>query len=371
MRSLKILKKIIFFLVCAPLSAQVLERPYWYTLEQGKSFFRNGAYGKALMAFEDARHGRKTLFEKMEKDFIYVLSLHETRRMKDSLMDIEKFIKDMRYDKASVALDELFFRVPRGSLGNSASLALDALGKLKNYPEAEYWIGEVYRVEGELNIALQQYQKAYDQRENLENAGFAVDILYKMVDTLKIKQDFVEMEKRALDIITRDTLWSGNPGTRNAMAKLLEADAGGMNRFLTLYRYDNAQTERAHRVMGLYYYAYGRHSAAQEHLMFSFLINSTVLINEIIRNRYDFEFTTLDSFLDEAEANETLLSYMEKNEYYKTLYYLGAALYANGKTASARGFWTILSKRGKAGEWAYRASSQLKSPVIEKVRETL
>ncbi|MDR0721851.1 MAG: hypothetical protein LBF75_03510, partial [Treponema sp.] len=223
--------------------------------------------------------------------------------------------------------------------------------------------------EGELAVALRQYQKAYEQRAFLENPGFDIEILYKIVDILKIRQNYTEMEKRLLDILEQDTLWSGeiNKNTKSVMLKMLEND--GISRFLTVYRYTNALVERAHRLLGLYYYTSGRHNRAVEHLMFSFLIQNTIVIEEVIRNQYDFTFTSLENLLVEAMKRPVLVDYIEDAEYYKTLYYLGAALYGDGKLVPARRFWTFLNSRFDAGEWGGRANSQLRSPFVEHMVE--
>ncbi|MDR1218714.1 MAG: tetratricopeptide repeat protein [Treponema sp.] len=364
------------FLLFLPLRlfGQRAAHPYWYTLEQGKTFFRNGQYGGALNAFEDAKRNRRTMYEKMEQDLIYVLSLSEVRRMRDSLDEVERYIAKNYLDNAATALKELYFRVPRQSLNGSANNALKTFGTLKAYPEAEYWIGEVYRIEGELNLAVRQYQKAHEQRANLENPHFDIDILYRIVDVFRITQDYNAMEEWALSILATDALWSGGSAqlyARGAMSKLLESD-GGIKRFLTVYRYDNAQVERIHQLLGFFYYNSGRHGNAQEHLMFSFLINSTLIINELLRNRYDFEFVSLEAMLEEAEADPVLIDFIDSTDYYKTVYYLACALYANGKATTARELWNVLSERRVvAGEWAARSANQLKSPAIESPREAL
>jgi tetratricopeptide (TPR) repeat protein len=364
----KIILFIIFTFVCFSIFAQQ-ERPYWYTLEQGKAFFRSGAYGKALMAFEDAKRNRKAMYDKMERDIINVLSAGDVRLMRDSLDAVEKYIADNYLENADFALKELYYRVPRISLNGSANNALKAIGSLKSYPEAEYWIGETYRVEGEQNLALKQYQKAHEQRVNLENPSFDVEILYKLVDILKIKQDYVEMENKALEIVAMDALWAGNAGlfARTSMIRILETN--GISRFLTLYRYDDTQVERIHRLLGFFYYASGRHSNAVDHLVFSFLIQNTIIINSLMRNHYDFEFTTIDALLNEANKNPVLAAYIEDTEYYKTVYYLGAAFFATGKASTARLFWNVLSNQN-AGEWTGRANNQIKSPTIERAQET-
>lgn len=371
MKKTRILGFLIFFL-CGSLgwAQRQTERPYWFSLEWGKSLFRKGDYGNALLAFEDARRDRRELYTRMEQDLIDLLSIPEVRLLGDSLDQIEPYIAERYQINAAAALRELYFRVPRASLEGSATRALEALGHLKYYPEAEYWIGESYRVEGELGVALGQYQKAHEQRVFLENPGFDIEILYKIIDILKIRQNYTEMEKRLLEILERDTLWSGgrmNLNTKSAMLKVLEND--GINRVLMVYRYNNSLVERAHRLLGYYYYTSGRYNRAVEHLMFSCLIQNTIVIEEVIRTQYDFTFISLENLLTQALKRRTLVEYIEGSEYYKTLYYIGAALYGDGKLVSARRFWTFLSGRTDAGEWGGRASSQLRSPFVEQVVE--
>ncbi|MDR2618169.1 MAG: hypothetical protein LBC62_04780 [Treponema sp.] len=358
------------------LSAQQNQQPWWFALEQGKLYYRSGAYGNALMAFEDARRNREARFTRMEQDLVQFLSLPDVRRLGDSLDRVETYIAERGQTQAAAALAELYYRVPKQSLGGSAAKALEELDRLKAYPEAEFWLGETYSAEGELGLALGQYRKAYSGRDLLETPGFDAEILYKMAGIHRMRQEYQEMEKTLLEIITgqgpegekRDSLWAGGNGgyARAAMARVLEND--GISRFLTLYRYDNAQVERAHRLLGFFYYASNRTPAA-EHLMFSFLIQNTVLIGEVLRKEYDYTFSTLDALMDAVQRRQDLLAYIEETEYFKTLYYLGSSLFASGKLLPARQFWTFLAGRIEAGEWRVRAQGQLRSPYVDKAIE--
>jgi tetratricopeptide (TPR) repeat protein len=367
----------VFFSCLAGWAQDTEARPYWFTLERGKLYFRNGAYGDALLSFEDARMQRKDMYTRMEQDLIDLLSLPEVRRLGDSLDLVETYISERNRPNAARALEELYYRVPREDLRGSARTALEQLGRLKDYPEAEYWIGEIYRVEGELGIALRQYERAYGLRALLEIPGFEVELLYKIVGIHRVRQEYIEMEQRLLEIIEgnsregspRDSLWTAGSGTftMNAMLRILEND--GVNRFLTIYRYNNTVVERAHRLLGFFYYASGRHSRAVEHLLFAFLIQNTIFIEEILRNQFDFTFTTLDALMRETARRPALAAYIEEVEYYRTIYYLGAALYGSGKLPPAREFWNFLYRHPAAGEWNGRAAAQLRSPFVEKVQE--
>jgi tetratricopeptide (TPR) repeat protein len=363
----------LFLLFCfssLPARSQVeVERPYWFIMEQGKRYFRSGDYGNALIAFEDARNRRRAMYTRMEQDMIAVLSIAEVRRLGDALDLVERYIAERGRIDAARALEELYYRVPKEDLNNSAERALAEFDRLKAYPEAEYWIGEAYRVEGELGIALKQFQKAYEQRSYLETPAFETEILYKIADIHRIRQEYTLMERSLLEILKQDSLWSQDSGAfvRSAMARTLEND--GIDRFLTLYRYNNPLTIRAHRLLGFYYSSSGRHSRAAEHLLFAFLIQNSIFIDEMIRLQYGYTFTTLDNLLDGMMGRPVLASYFEGTDYYKVMYYLGAAFFGSGKLNAARRFWDACARRQGAGEWRVRSQAQLTNPFVEKAVE--
>jgi tetratricopeptide (TPR) repeat protein len=333
-------------------------RPWWYTLEQGKTLFRSGAYGNALMTFEDARRERIAHFASLEQDFITLLSIPYVRLMGDSLEFVERYIAENNDTRAAAVLAELYYRVPKDSLKGSTAQVLAELDRLKGYPEADYWLAETYRVEGELVLALRLYERAWNDRALLEAPGFAVDILYRIADVQRIRSNYPEMERWALQIIEGpepygDSLWVGQMNLRAAMARVLENE--GIERFLTLYRHRNTNVESAHRLLGFFYYATGRYPLAAEHLMYAFLIQNSLLIDEIIRREYDFEFTSLDNLMGLVRARPELLAYIEETEYYRTVYYFASALYTTGKTRPASQLWAFLTRSNDAGEWGNRA----------------
>jgi hypothetical protein len=346
-------------------------------MERGKLLFRDGNYGDALLAFEDARRQRLAAFGRMEKNLVELLSLPELRRLGDSLEGVETYLSEHYHPDASAALEALYYHAGKEELGNSAARALETLGRLKEYPEAEYWIGETWRAEGELGVALRQFQKAWDLRFLLENPGFETELLYRIAEIHKTKQEYVEMEKTLLGILggedaagnPRDPLWSGNSFAKTAMSRTLENE--GVNRFLVLYRYLNTAVEAAHRFLGFYYYASGRQSPgpAGEHLMFAFLIQNTVIIEELIRLRYDYAFTSLEALMGELDRRPALEEYIDRVEYFRTAYYLGTALYGAGKPGAARSLWVFLAGQDRAGEWQSRARRQLRQPFNERALE--
>jgi tetratricopeptide (TPR) repeat protein len=347
---------------------QQIVRPWWYLLEQGKLYFRSGDYGYALTAFEDARRRRIDYFTRIEDDLIFFLSKPEVRPLGDSLEFIEWYIAERRETQAAAALSQLYYRVSKESLSGSVKAALRELDRLKSYPEADFWLGETYRAEGEIAIALSQYEKAWSSRALLENPGFETEILYKITEVHRLRRNYQEMERRAKEIIEgsgynglpRDALWSGAGANqiRAAMARILENE--GISRFLNLYRHTNTDTERAHRLLGFFYYSTSRYIPAAEHLMFAFLIQNSVIIEEIIRGDFDFTFSNLENLFAIVKTKTELASFVDEVDYYRTIYYFASALYASGKSKPSLELWAFLAGSAGSGEWGERAR---RSPV--------
>jgi tetratricopeptide (TPR) repeat protein len=300
----------------------------------------------------------------MEQDLINVLSIGTVRRFGDDLKLLETYIeKEFRADAAE-ALKELYYRIPKDALHNSSKAALSRIGLLKNYPEAEYWIGEVYRMEGEFVIALSQYRKALNHQTLLENPLSGTDILYKIADLQRIRREYPEMTKTLDEILKADKFWSRESFNRSNMLRSLETN--GINRFLVLFRHNEPAMEKAHRVMGLYYYDNGRHDRAVDHLLFAYLIQNTVVINALLQNQYNYTFTDLSVLQNDIGKRQDILTYLDETEYFKTMYYLANSLYGIGRRSLAREIWIFLGDHGSR-EWRSRAWAQLNNPQLDQI----
>jgi hypothetical protein len=142
------------------------------------------------------------------------------------------------------------------------------------------------------------------------------------------------------------------------------SDAGGINQFLNIYRYNNKATEKAHRLLGFQYIEDRRYDKAAEHLLFSFLIQNTVIIEELIRLQSDFTFTTLDNLLLEIQRRSQLQGYTDEIDYFKTIHQLGVGYYASGGHIAAFRLWHFLRRHPEAGEWSVRAQKALSDPAF-------
>jgi tetratricopeptide (TPR) repeat protein len=347
-------------------AASVENAPYWYKLERGKHLFRAARYGDALSLFEDARNDRIRMYEDYRSAVLALLSLPEVRAMDDNLDRIIAFAEERYYVMANKAFAELFFRVPKTQLGGSASASLDIFDSLKAYPEAEFWIGEVYRTEGSTEIAVKQYEKALSMADKLAEPALETGMLFRLAAFQKTNGNYNEMERRLQQILERDTLWSQDESgfLKNAMQRTLENE--GVDRFFEMYRHKNAVTEKAHRLLAEYLYQSGRHQRASEHYLFAWMTAVTTVIEASQTKQVsDFRFTTLSAVTGALARYPDITAYMDEVDYYQTAYRLGASLYGAGRPNAARSVWNYVAQEQNAGEWRVRAQRQLQNPQID------
>lgn len=344
--------------------------PYWMILEKGKRLFQEGLFGDALLRFEDAIRVKRDLYENAHRSLVDVLSTAELRRYGDNLQAVETHIETNKMLGARDALAALYRTTDKERLSNSVDRALALLRSLRDYPEAEYWKGEVFRVEGELGIALSQYEKALSRADVLEIPAESRLIRYKMAELRAARREYNEMERLLLSIIAEDPLWSAQSRdfARNAMLRTIASD--GADRFLTLYRHASPATYKAHRDLGVYYYRTGRHDRAFVQLLFAFLIGATNIIDELRRSDHEYEFASFAAALDLSRSRQEAGAFIRNSEFFKTLYYLAASMHANGHRSSAAELWRLIRGRSEAGEWNGRSVLQLASPFIEPSTET-
>ncbi len=338
-------------------------------LEKGKRLFQEGSYGDALLKFEDAIRVRREQYDNSKSALVEALSTFELRRLGDDLSSVESYIDSHNLHRARSALNALYGVAEKSEFNNSVNSVLSRLSDLEWYPEAEYWKGEVFRIEGETGVALIQYQKALDHAAVLEIPAEATSIRYRAAELRAVRLEYNEMEKILTKILEADSLWtSAKDGfARDAMARTIAND--GADKFLKMYRHASPMTLRAHRMLGVYYYKSGRHDRALTQLLAAFLIASTEVLDALSRNNHEFAYTTLSAALDASYRIEDIEKYILDTKYYSILYYLAASLYANGHRQSSAALWRIVAKMPGAGEWAGRSSRQLVKPEIEEPTE--
>ncbi len=249
--------------------------------------------------------------------------------------------------------------------GEALSRYKEALARTAVFPEVELAIGDIYRLEGELGLALRQYLKAYDLRRYLTISDSKYDILYRLSDLYEEQQQYSRMEASLLSVSADDDKFNPPKTSRlkdQVLANFFRAD---LTAALRLYRFDTTFATRAHSKLGWFYYKTGRFDPAIEHLLYAVIINSSQAIRALADRDPDFQLAGVSELLAQAANNPDVAQYLTSSSLFSDMYYLAGSLFQSGKPTHASVIWRVLASKAISGKYQALSRRQLGSPWIE------
>ncbi len=253
----------------------------------------------------------------------------------------------------------------RHEYGEALSKYREALAENATFPEVEVAIGDVYRLEGELSLALKQYQKAYDLRRYFSISDSKYEVLYRLSDLYEERQQYNLMEESLLLVSTDDARFNPPKSSRlkdQVLANFFKAD---LTAVLKLYRFDTTFACLAHSKLGWFYYKTGRFDPAIEHLLYAVIINASQAIQALAGRDPEYQFDGVSQLLTDAAGRPDLTRYLQTSTIFSDMYYLAGALFQEGKPTHAQAIWRLLAASAISGKYQELSRRQIRSPWME------
>lgn len=225
-------------------------------------------------------------------------------------------------------------------LGVALRYAREAIEKEgRFFPEAEILIGDVFRGEGNTDLAVKQYEKALASARQLYVLNDKYKILYKIADIHR-EEDPETYEETLRRVLEDDEMYNQavmtDLGTK--MTAMLRNE--GLNKLLVLYRLRSYHSLEAHTALGRLYSEQGQWEKAALHFIFSVVTVFSRCIEEYKMYDPEYIFEDADIFLSLTKRYTAIQEYIEHTGLFVDLYYLGAVLQALGaKTETPRTIW--------------------------------
>ena len=354
-----------------PAMATAGDEPAWLSLERGKRLFNDKDFGAAFMAFELAVISRRESFQTAALRLGKVMESTTAKESGDSIRRIlaafaaEEFIlrdyaamvaasqgsmrrllttmmgqkiSDSHRAFITVILQVLEYR-PESAMEDSAAVLGRLVDLLARYPEAEYWKGRVFMVEGELGLAEFQFRRADDWRESLENPGERSTILYSLLDLYEVRSDMVTWEE-TIRILRADDQIEQDPFMSDAMISTLRNP--GFDRFMLLYRIEPTGSLDANRRWSEFLLERGRINAD----LYAAVAVNMVLTRAISMLRVrdpSYTWAGLEDFINRADARSEVVAYLREHDLNRMLLVLADALYVASARQNAQTLWRSVS----------------------------
>lgn len=354
-----------------PFTTTASGEPAWLSLERGKRLYNDKDFGSALMAFELAVITRREVFQSATQRLNHVMATPMVKSAGDSIRRIlgsfanEDFIQrdyavmvaasqgslrrllttmlsqrisDSHRAFITVILQVLEYR-PESAIGDSAAQLVRQVELLSRYPEAEYWKGKVFMVEGELGLAEFQFRRADDWRESLENPDERSTILYSLLDLYEARGNIVAWEE-TIWILRADDQIEQDPFLRDAMINTLRNP--GFDRFMLLYRMEATGSLDANRRWAEFLLERGRPNAD---LYAAAAVNMvlTRAISMLGSRDASYTWAGLEDFLERAYRRTEVVRYLHEHDLYRMLLVLADALYVATARQNAVVLWRSIA----------------------------
>ncbi|HAH61675.1 MAG TPA: hypothetical protein DCL73_06215, partial [Treponema sp.] len=204
-------------------------------LRSARETFRAGSCGEALKLAVQAEIERK----KQVAWEIYTLQnsfkSSEVKKAADVLSAIIPVLeKRQEYDSLEI-IRRYESKLSPSYFSDSASNLIEYIRKRNAFPEADWIIGNVYKYEGEYNLAKEYLLSAWRNAPLLDVSDEQYDILYSLADIAYLDNDKENYEADLLLILSDDRYFRNVDLNDAMMLTIRNQKAGSMEKFFNLF----------------------------------------------------------------------------------------------------------------------------------------
>ncbi len=353
-------------LLALPLFASA--KDYWLTLKYAQTEFDNGNYGTALSLAEQAKDDRKTQSINELNTLEQIQKISAVRRAGDFLDEIKPILEKKGQSRALTIIKNYEEMYGSDFFEKRYSKLIEFLTKNEKYPEADFLIGKVYRLEGENALALKFMDEALRSSDMLSIPDVKYDILYELASIAKDQKNDEAYEKYMLSVLKDDKCYSDNitnPDRYSFLTSLVrvmnpEKDKeAALTKFFLLYRNPNDISIQA--LAGLTDY-YVRKNQRAKALRCAALGTITALtkIQDILEDRItDYSYTNLEDLLQKASMYSDIVDWGNRNGIWEMFYNLADVAYNNDCKVFALALLNILKDNEPEPYWRLCAQRSL------------
>jgi tetratricopeptide (TPR) repeat protein len=235
------------------------------------------------------------------------------------------------------------------------------------FPEADFGIGRIFQAEGAYDLALRHYNVALQHAHVLEVPDTAFLIRYQKAEVLRLSGDQEGFESMLRGIALSEPGFAEASLADRREAYLSVLRSQGLDRLLVLYRMNDGFSHRAHRDLGVHLVDTGRCRDALMHLTFAVMKGLSTLAAEVGREEFDYTYSTAASLIAQSLERRHLTSYIDREELFRSLFYLALALECDSPdSATSATIWRLLASQPAAGQWHRRALQRIPGPLLRR-----
>lgn len=323
------------------------------------TFYENMDYGDALKALDKARALRHQKVDWEIYTLKNSLKSPEVKVFGDDLYSISKIFREREDYEALGILDRYKKYYTFEHFNRSMKRLLEFIKNRADYPEADYFSGKIYQLEGEYDVAEKLYLKAYSRADILDVPDEKYDILYALSDISFVKKDFKHYEEYLVLIVSFDPNYK-NASFINSIKRTIRSKKGNsVEKFFKMYRADNYRLLNAYFALSEYYQKRGELDRALSVASLGCLTGFTKVYNVVKKRSPEFEYKNLASLLQEASFYYDIVDWGKENNVWKGFNDFAEYVLDSGNAYFANNLYAVLKDNSPEEYWRREAAVML------------
>lgn len=291
----------------------------WRILQDAQFAYDKGDFSKAMNLANKAKANRVAESEYEVYILDVALSPLAVRRAGEDFDSVLEVLKERDQIEAISIINRYLELYGAKFFSYSVHKMEDWVKEKQVYPEADFLIGKIYRLEGEYKTAIDFYEKARMEGSFLDIPDQIYDILYEMADLMNHRGESEKYKQALLLILDKDPNYK-DAVLKKAMLKIIDANkASNVDRFFDLFRASSPKTLNALYNISLIFEKEGE----EENSLFASALGTIESLSHILASisgrDSNYEYTTLALFLKKINEYEDICLWCENNHFWDNL----------------------------------------------------
>ena len=330
----------------------------WRMLKKAQDSYEANDFASAVQFADLAKEIRKQDAEWQTYILEETLKKSKVRHAGDEIDRVLLVLKDGDMDEAVRIVEAHLEKYGEAFFGGSYSRLIDFIPFFAEYPEADFFLGRIYKIEGEYEIALDYLKNAYAHSASLHVPMEKYDLLYELAEISYDSGDEDGYEKYLLAVALDDEFFMDSSYVQS-LARIVDSNTkGSVEKFFLLYRYENDVALKTFMELTRFYMNKGLSEKALNCSSFASILIVSKLEGILKERLNDFQYESFTSLIEICSQFEDIVDWGNKNRVWELFCDFADAAASSGKTAFATELFGMLSQVEPVEFWQLYAASK-------------
>ncbi len=332
----------------------------WRALKRAQNYFESNDFGNAIKYAENAKEIRKQDASWQIYTLENTLRKTRVRNAGDSLDRVMPVLKELELSDALDIIRQHSEKMGMDYFTNSYSKFFEFVSDYESYPEADYLLGKIYRLEGEFSVAQEYMLSAYNKSRYLDVPMEKYDLLYDLAalsKDLSLENDY---ETYLLAIISDNERYNEKSFT-DAVLKSINNNKKSIKKFFELYRCESDLGLSALVNLVSFYLEKEESSKALRYAAIATVISVTKIDSVLKQRISDYTYSSFEDMLVKCSSYDDIIKWGNDNRIWELYCNFAKICATSGKVIFALDLYDILSRAEPEVYWKNYATKQLEN----------